>query len=92
MRSGGPRLQVGAVVEVGTRPVRCLNIMFVYCMTSKLPLTAALGSAVGMAPIVSLHDNVIVIQRRYDGLKWRPATGVAVLSIEPSTFTRTILV
>ena len=86
MRSGGPRLQVGAVVEVGTRPVRCLNIMFVYCMTSKLPLTAALGSAVGMAPIVvSLHDNVMVIQCRYDRLKWRPATGVAVLmSIEQS--------
>ena len=26
MRSGGPRLQVEAVVEVGTRPMRHLNI------------------------------------------------------------------
>ena len=82
MRSGGPRLQVEAVVEVGTRPMRHLNINVRILYDFK----TALGSAVGMAPIVvSLHDNVMVIQCRYDRLKWRPATGVAVLmSIEQS--------
>ena len=67
MRSGGPRLCSRGRDQ--TNEAFEYQCSYKYSMTSKLPLTATLESAVGMAPIVSLHHDVIVIQCRYDGLQ-----------------------